>query len=138
VPVRELPLTAEDVARYRRDFDAVHEQCHGHAAPDQCVEVVNYRVQAIGVVPRVAMPTIPAADGPVEAAVVGSRPAFFPGTADTYTETPVYARAKLRAGHRLAGPAIVEQYDSTVVVFPGQSAEVDGYGNLLITHGEVE
>ncbi len=138
VPVRELPLTPEDVERYRRDFDAIHEQCHGHAAPDQSVEVVNYRVQAIGVVPRVAMPTVPAADGPVEAAVVGSRPAFFPGTADGYTETPVYARTKLGAGHRVTGPAIVEQYDSTVVVFPGQTARVDGYGNLLITHGEVE
>jgi N-methylhydantoinase A len=138
VPVRTLPLTPEDVAQYRRDFDVIHEQCHGHAARDQSVEVVNYRVQAIGVVPRVTMPTVPEADGPVEAAVVGSRPAFFPGVSDEYTETPVYARTKLGAGHRITGPAIVEQYDSTVVVFPEQTAEVDVYGNLLITHGEVE
>jgi N-methylhydantoinase A len=140
VPVDRLPLTAEDVERYRRDFDAIHEQCHGHAAPDQSVEVVNYRVQAIGVVPRVAMPTIEAASGPVEDAVVGSRPAFFPsaagGAPDGFVDTPVYARAKLLAGHRIAGPAIVEQYDSTVVVFPEQTAEVDGYGNLLITNRE--
>jgi N-methylhydantoinase A/oxoprolinase/acetone carboxylase beta subunit len=102
--------------------------------------VVNYRVQAIGVVPRVAMPTIEAASGPVEDAVVGSRPAFFPsaagGAPDGFVDTPVYARAKLLAGHRIAGPAIVEQYDSTVVVFPEQTAEVDGYGNLLITNRE--
>jgi len=137
VPVGKLPLTPENVAQYRRDFDAIHEQCHGHAARDQSVEVVNYRIQAIGVVPRVAMPTIPEASGAVDAAVVGSRPAFFPGAPDEFTETPVYARTKLRAGHRIAGPAIIEQYDSTVVIFPGQTAEVDVYGNLLITHGEV-
>jgi N-methylhydantoinase A len=140
VPVDQLPLSAEDVARYRRDFDAIHEQCHGHAAPDQSVEVVNYRVQAIGVVPRVAMPTIQAASGPVHEAVVGYRPAFFPTAAaaarDGFVDTPVYARTKLFAGHRIAGPAIVEQYDSTVVVFPEQTAEVDVYGNLLITNRE--
>jgi N-methylhydantoinase A len=137
VPVHSLPLTPEDLARYRRDFDAIHEQCHGHAAPDQSVEVVNYRVQAVGLVPPVSLPTAAAADGPVSAAVVGSRDAYFPGTAGgeagAYVPTPVYARAKLGAGHRVAGPAIVEQYDSTVVVFPGQQAETDGYGNLLIT-----
>lgn len=137
VPVGRLPLTAEDVERYRRDFDSIHEQCHGHAAPDQAVEVVNYRVQAIGVVPRVAMPTIQAASGPVHEAVVGYRPAFFPAAAvDGFVDTPVYARVKLFAGHRIVGPAIVEQYDSTVVVFPEQTAEVDAYGNLLITNRE--
>jgi N-methylhydantoinase A len=138
VSVRRLPLTLEDVEQYRKDFDAIHEQCHGHAAPDQSVEVVNYRVQAIGVVPRLAMPTIPPASGPVSAAVVGSRSAFFPGPPDRFVETQVYARTKLGAGHRIPGPAIVEQYDSTVVVLPEQTAEVDAYGNLLIRHGEVE
>ncbi|MGW5432771.1 hydantoinase/oxoprolinase family protein [Streptomyces sp. NPDC004059] len=136
VPVRSLPLTHDDIEGYRRDFDAIHEQCHGHAAPDQSVEVVNYRVQAIGLVPPVALPTVPAADGPVSAAVVGSRPAYFPGMdggTGAYTETPVYSRAKLGAGHRITGPAVIEQYDSTVVVFPEQQAEVDGYGNLMIT-----
>lgn len=138
VPVTGLPLTAEDVQQYRRDFDAIHEQCHGHAAPDQSVEVVNYRVQAIGLVPRVTMPTVPPAAGPVHAAVVGSRQAFFPGAAGDFTDTPVYARGRLGAGHRIPGPAIVEQYDSTVVVFPEQTAEVDEYGNLLITNREAE
>ena len=137
VPIGQLPLKEEDLRRYRRDFDAIHEQCHGHAARDQSVEVVNYRVQAIGAVPRVAMPTIPRASGPVEAAMVGSRPAFFPGEGTGFTETSVYSRAKLNVGHHVPGPAIIEQYDSTVVVFPGQSAAVDTYGNLLITHGEV-
>ncbi|MEW2548140.1 hydantoinase/oxoprolinase family protein [Streptomyces sp. NPDC047002] len=137
VPVASVPLTPDDLARHRRDFDAIHEQCHGHAAPDQSVEVVNYRVQAIGLVPPVSLPTLPAAEGPVSAAVVGTRPAYFPDTAgsDTgaYVDTPVYARAGLGAGHRITGPAVVEQYDSTVVVFPGQQAEADSHGNLLIT-----
>jgi N-methylhydantoinase A len=137
VPVQSVPLTADDLARYRGDFDAIHEQCHGHAAPDQAVEIVNYRLQAIGLVPPVSLPTVAAADGPVSRALMGSRPAYFAGTAGgdagRYLDTPVYARAKLGAGDRITGPAVIEQYDSTVVVFPEQQAEADGYGNLLIT-----
>ena len=46
---------------------------------------------------------------------------------------PVYAREKLRDGHRFDGPAIVEQYDCTTVVCPEQSVLVDAGGNLVIT-----
>jgi N-methylhydantoinase A len=99
---------------------------------------VNFRIQAIGVVPRVGLPTVPEAVGPVEAAVVGARRAFFPGSHAVLHDTPVYDRSRLRGGHRFTGPAIVEQYDSTVIVFPEQTAEVDRYGNLMITHREGE
>jgi N-methylhydantoinase A len=44
----------------------------------------------------------------------------------------VYDRARLGADDRIAGPAIVEQYDSTTVVLPGQALTVDDFGNLLI------
>jgi N-methylhydantoinase A len=133
VPVAALPLTRESLAAYRRDFDAIHAQCHGHAAPDQPVEVVNYRVQAIGAVPPVAAATIADADDAAQRALAGSRPAYFPAVGGTPVDVPVYQRDKLRAGHRLAGPAIVEQYDSTTVVCPGQTATVDRFGNLVVT-----
>ena len=133
VPVRKLPLSAASLAGYRRDFDAIHEQCHGHAAPDQSVEVVNYRVQAIGVVPRVSMPSIEDAADDVATARTGSRRAYFATVSDTPIEVCVYSRDRLRAGHQFAGPAIVDQYDSTTVVCPEQVASVDSYGNLVIT-----
>lgn len=133
VPVHQLPLTLDSLTRYRLDFDAIHAQCHGHAAPDQPVEVVNYRVQSIGIVPHVAAPTIEKATDPVDVARAGYRKAYFPALAEQPIDTPVYAREKLQAGHRFNGPAIVEQYDSTTVVCPEQSASVDKYGNLAIT-----
>jgi N-methylhydantoinase A len=133
VPVAALPLTRESMAAYRRDFDAIHAQCHGHAAPDQPVEVVNYRVQAIGVVPPVTAATITDADGGARQALIGSRPAYFAALGAAPVDVPVYQRERLRAGHRLVGPAIVEQYDSTTVVCPGQTAAVDRYGNLVVT-----
>jgi len=133
VPVAALPLTRESLAASRRDFDAIHAQCHGHAAPDQPVEVVNYRVQAIGVVPPVSAATIADADDGAERALAGSRPAYFAAAGEGLVDVPVYQRERLRAGDRLAGPAIVEQYDSTTVVCPGQTAAVDRFGNLVVT-----
>jgi N-methylhydantoinase A len=133
VPVPELPLTRESLAAYRSDFDAIHEQCHGHAARDQPVEVVNYRVQAVGVVPPVAVPVLDEAAGDAESARTGSRKAYFAAAAAAPIEVPVYSRERLRADHRFAGPAIVEQYDSTTVICPEQAATVDRYGNLVIT-----
>jgi N-methylhydantoinase A len=46
---------------------------------------------------------------------------------------PIYDRAKLRAGQRIAGPLIVEEWTSTTLVLPGQMLEIDAYGNLIIT-----
>jgi N-methylhydantoinase A len=50
--------------------------------------------------------------------------------------TKLYDRAKLQAGHRFAGPAIVFQYDTTTVIPPEWETAVDAFGNLLLTHTE--
>ncbi len=49
-----------------------------------------------------------------------------------FVECPVYDRRRLGAGHVIAGPAVVEQFDSTTLIHPGQRAEVDDLGFLLI------
>jgi N-methylhydantoinase A len=128
VPLDGLPIGPEDLSKYRSRFDDIHKLCHGHAAPGQPVEVVNYRVEAIGVVPRVELARLPFADAPVEPMRSGGRKAYFAGLLDV----PVYAREKLRPGHCFAGPAIVEQYDATTVVCPEQTARVDEFGNLIV------
>ena len=50
-----------------------------------------------------------------------------------FVATPVYDRSRLGAGHRFDGPAIAEEMDSTTLVLPGYTVEVDRYGNLLIS-----
>ena len=49
--------------------------------------------------------------------------------------TAYYDREKLKAGNKIVGPAIVNQYDSTTVILPGLSALVDRFGNLIIETG---
>jgi N-methylhydantoinase A len=57
------------------------------------------------------------------------RRAYFGGA---FHDTPVYDRTVLPAGFRLEGPAIVEEFGSTAVVFPGQALVVDPHGLLIV------
>ncbi len=52
---------------------------------------------------------------------------------DEWTDTPLYARTQLQPGDVVTGPAIVEEFGSTVPVHPGFTATVDSYSNLLLT-----
>jgi N-methylhydantoinase A len=65
----------------------------------------------------------------VERARTGQRAARFDGRVH---DVPVYARARLQPGDALRGPAIVEEYGATTVVFPDLGAAVDRFGNLVL------
>ena len=58
---------------------------------------------------------------------------FFDGD---WRSTPIYDRDGLQAGHEVAGPAIVEQQDTTTVIEPGYAGAIDGYGNIIIRKAE--
>jgi N-methylhydantoinase A len=75
----------------------------------------------------VKLPEVAPARGTPEP--VGTRRVIYAGAA---LDTPVYDRASLGAGAALSGPALVEQADSTALIWPGQHARVDGYGQLLL------
>ena len=62
-------------------------------------------------------------------ALMEVRPSYFDGA---WVDTPNYDRAKLAVGTKITGPAIIRQYDTTTVLLPKHTAEVDGHGNLLI------
>jgi N-methylhydantoinase A len=130
VPVKSGSLSDADVAAIRRGFDDLHKQLFGHAAPDEPVEVVTYRVAGIGQVPEVKMPRFKPEGRPLSDAHLGSRTARFDG-ADVTAQ--VYQRERLDVGHAIKGPAIVEQLDATLVVPPGQTARVDEWKNIIVT-----
>jgi N-methylhydantoinase A len=69
------------------------------------------------------------ATGTLAEAQVGERPAYF---GSRFVPTAIYERARLPLGARLAGPAIVEQADTTTVIPPGVAALVDPVGNLRL------
>ncbi|WP_353511350.1 hydantoinase/oxoprolinase family protein [Intrasporangium sp.] len=104
--------------------------------PTQQVEWVNLRVTGIGPITRPELQELPsaAADsaGPEERALKSRRPVCFEAT-DGYVDTGVWWRNDLRAGDTIQGPAIIEEFGSTVPVHPGFVLRVDDLGNLVIT-----
>jgi len=132
VPAGASPDVGEGaVEEIRERFDQAHEQLFGHSAKTEPAEAVNYRVRATVRVPKFSMKRHDRAAGPASDAKIGEREVYF-DRASGMTPTPVYDRALLAPGHEVAGPAVVEQLDSTTVVYPGQRAVVDDYRNLVI------
>ena len=130
VPCSPRP-DAEDVRALRRRFDRDHESGFGHCAPQADVQVVSFRLTAIGEVPKVPLREPQAATENVSAAIKERRPVYF-SSRRAYVESPVYERSRLAPGHRIDGPAVIEQLDATTVLAPGQRLEVDRLGNLII------
>jgi N-methylhydantoinase A len=134
----ELPVEAPagawtETARseLERRFHDLHERTYGYAAPEEATQIVNYRVTAYGLTPHIRLRQHPAATGGPDAAVIGERRVHWTRGAPA-EPTPVYDRAKLQPGHRIPGPAIVEQLDATTLIGPGQNARIDAYRSLHI------
>jgi N-methylhydantoinase A/oxoprolinase/acetone carboxylase beta subunit len=93
------------------------------------VEVVTWKLSAIGGAPRVALAKAPAT--PLPGGLKGRRRAYFPETGG-WVDCPIYDRYQLAAGLEIAGPAIVEERESTSVLPPGVVATVDEYASLVV------
>jgi N-methylhydantoinase A len=126
VPVPAGPL---DVAAIERDFHARHLAAYGHADAAGDVEVVNARLAAWGLVDKPAPAPHGGPPGSLERARLGWREAWFGGQAH---DCAVFEREGLAAGTVIAGPAIVEEFGATTVLFPGWRGEVDAWGNLVL------
>ena len=130
VPVLDEDLTADDLSMLKQRFDAAHEHAYAHALPDHPAEVVNLRLRALGVTTKPQLKKMAQATTTATNAQKGSRTVYFDSGP---AECAVYDRAKLAAGNRFEGPAIVEEWTSTILIRPGQLVSVDEFGNLRIT-----
>jgi N-methylhydantoinase A len=130
VPLPEI-LDATCGAQAVAAFHAAHQQVYGHHCPTHAVEFVNLRSVHSAPLPRPQL-TVPAPSGSLAAACKGRRPAYF-DEYQAYRDTPIYQRDLLPLGAQFDGPAIVEQPDTTTVVYPGFTCRVDDAGNLLLT-----
>jgi N-methylhydantoinase A len=132
VELPDLDLTGEGVVEALRErFFEAYEGIYGHAHRHLDLEITTCRLTASGPKPRVTLEEL-SSGGTPEEAVKGSRPAFF-AEAGGFVETPLYDRSRLAPGSVFAGPAIVEEVDSTAVIGPGTTVTVDAYANLVVT-----
>jgi len=128
VPVPRLREPG-DVADLVRRFHDAHQRRYGHMAEAEAVEIVNFQVTAIGLIPKPVMKTFSKTDTPA-APPPQSRPVYF--SAGKARDTPVFRRSVLQPGTAIEGPAVIEEKTSTTVLYPGQRAEVDAYLNIEV------
>ncbi len=131
IAVPDGPITETTLDVLARGFAAAHRRMYGFAAEDEPVQLVTFRLEAAGLVPKAEFRPEPDAGSDAAAAVIGERQVWLP-EAGGFVACPVYDRDKLRAGNCLEGPAIVEQMDATTVVLPGMTARVEPYLNLVL------
>lgn len=111
-------------------FHQIHEQYYGFRMEDTRVEIVNLRAIAVGKMTDPALPES-AADSATDAshALVDNHQVYFGGE---WLSTSIYDRGKLQPGNVVQGPAIVTEFDSTTVILPGYSGQIDRFFNILI------
>jgi len=114
-------------------FHAAHLRTFGYNyAGEQKIELVNFCVSGFGLIERPRVPKLSVRGRPTHKSV---RPVYFDGV---FRETHIYDRAVLPPAFRLEGPAVVEEFGSTTVVFPGQKLEVDPHGILIVRSARAE
>ena len=128
-------LGADTIDDARATFHAQHEQTYNHSDEKAPVEFVALRAVHQRPAPQTQL-LAPSQGGAGETPVgqlpvSDSRPVCL-SAAEGYRDTPVYQREALPVGFRFAGPAIVEQPDTTTLIHPGQTAEVDRFANMVI------
>lgn len=132
VPIPIRALDAACLTEIKDNFEKVYETIYGHRMAGGTIEIVNWRVIAHGPAPELVLPKARVSPGGRAAeALKGSRLAYLPDD-KRLRKMPVYDRYALPARSHLAGPAIVEERESTVVINGPADIRVDEFCNLVV------
>src|SRR5438093_4704545 len=131
IPATQPPFKPADLELMRERFDLQHEQAHGHKAESEPVELVSLRLVSIGQVPQAKFNPAKPTGRKLEAALTSERKIFF-GKEHGVLNTKIFGRHLLEPEHRIIGPAVIEQMDTTTVIHPEQQAIVDSYRHLIV------
>jgi N-methylhydantoinase A len=130
IPCEPEMMTAEGLQALRKSFDEVHRGMFGHMAPEESVDIVSYRVRGVGMVPPVEMPRFERTGTLLKEALRETRKVRFDGKT---IDCPIYQREKLDVALTFSGPAVLDQFDCTTVIYPSQAVRVDEWKNLIVT-----
>jgi N-methylhydantoinase A len=114
-------------------FHRLHLQRYGFCDVERPVEIVNLRLRMIAAGERYEPPRRELVGGDGGAACYAEREVWFEGQ---FQPTRIYHREQLVPGNRIHGPAMITEYTAATLLPPGATADVDGFGNLVIAVGE--
>ncbi len=133
IPLADGPITRATIERAYRDFHRRHELFYGYAFPEEILELVHFKVTAIGPTPSIRLPPL-RSDGP--SVPTATRQVYF-GDTEKPLECPIFHRSALRAHCALRGPTVIEEEASTSLLEPDYGLKVDTYGNLILTGRDI-
>jgi N-methylhydantoinase A len=135
VPIRSRTrrITRLNLETTVNDFHSLHERLFAHKDSTQAVEILTLRLDLIGLRDKPRLRAAAFADENPSAAKKGVRTVHFDIAP---VEVPVYDGPRLTPGNFIQGPAIIEQWGTTIVVYPGQESLIDAYGNVIIEIGQ--
>jgi N-methylhydantoinase A len=134
IPLADGGFDAAQSGALRERFHAEHDRVYGFSAPSEPVELVSLRLTTLG---RIEKPPLRQLERSERTPAAKEHRQVFFAEAGGFVECPIHDRYALGAGATFAGPAVVEELDSTIVVHPGFGARIDDVGNLVIRREHV-
>ncbi len=133
VPVPLAAIDGRDAALVARAFHDEHQRLFGYTleAEGSPVEIINVRLQAIGATERPALRRATHGPADASAALKGRRSVYVPER-DAFAAVPVYDGHRMRCGHRIAGPALIEQQTTAIFVSDSFDCTVDALGSFVL------
>jgi N-methylhydantoinase A len=124
-------IKQEHLADIAETFHALHERMFSYCVRDSSVDLYHWRVNAAGKIPTTRVQEYEQQKEDPAAALKGRREVYF-GEYQDYSETEIYDGGKLLYGMVVEGPAVVEQENTTIVVFPQQNLAVNRFGDYVL------
>ena len=121
------PITGETLQDLANQFHEKHRNTYGHANPDEAIQLVNLRLTAIGKLEGLDLQQDSAS---LVEGYKGSRSVWFKVTGRT--DCAIFDREGIGVGDRIAGPAVIEAVDTTIIVPPGWTVKSDEKGHILM------
>ena len=131
VDIGSFAINAKSIGKVKEAFHARHEELYTYSERHNAVEAVNIESTLFGRIDKPKAPKLGKGATPAKA-LKGTRKAIFDASGKT-TKTPIYDGGKLGAGAVIAGPAIIEEVTTTIVIEPGWVAKLDASGSYVIT-----
>jgi len=128
VPLDEACIEAGDMAAVADAFHRQHVAIYAFSDEQAAAQIINLRLVITGATAPPAFPVMPRSEG--TPAPLSEVTVWYDGA---NRQMPLYLRDTLQHGHRLDGPAIIAQEDTTICIPEGFAGAVDGWGNLLLT-----
>ena len=131
-----LNVPATEWGQVKADFEARHRALYGFAHEHHAVEIVNARVESVGITTKPVEVRTECAFRQLAVADAHQLAQLWDSSTERHEDVPLFLRSALLPGDNVDGPALLAENISTIVIDAGWRAEVNGYGHLLLKRVE--